>query len=118
MSSGPPAGVRPQPDRDAAVGVSRDDLMALLDHTSAVIYMRDLDGRYLLVNRQYEKLFDVRREAIVGLTDHDLFPAEIADAFLANDRQATARGGPVQMEEAAPGDDGEHTYITVKFPLI
>jgi PAS domain S-box-containing protein len=118
MSSGPPAGVRPQPHRDAAAGVSRDDLMALLDHTSAVIYMRDLAGRYLLVNRQYEKLFDVRREAIVGLTDHDLFPAEIADAFRANDRQATARGGPVQMEEVAPGDDGEHTYITVKFPLI
>jgi PAS domain S-box-containing protein len=83
-----------------------------------VIYMRDLRGRYLLVNRQYERLFDVRREAIVGMTDHDLFPAEIADAFLANDRQAAASGGPVQMEERAPGDDGEHTYITVKFPLI
>ncbi|MEN3308427.1 MAG: hypothetical protein V7603_4629 [Micromonosporaceae bacterium] len=118
MTSGAPTGVARHPDPDPAVGVSRDDLMALLDHTSAVIYMRDLRGRYLLVNRQYERLFDVRREAIVGMTDHDLFPAEIADAFLANDRQAAASGGPVQMEERAPGDDGEHTYITVKFPLI
>ena len=47
--------------------------MALIDHTSAVIYMRDVDGQYLLVNREYERLFSVRREDIVGLTDHDLF---------------------------------------------
>jgi PAS domain S-box-containing protein len=101
---------------DARVGP--EQLLALLDNTSAVIYMRDLDGRYMLVNRQYERLFKVRREEIIGLTDHDLFPAEIADEFRANDLQAASLGGPVQVEEVAPGEDGPHTYITVKFPLI
>ena len=99
------------------VEVGHEQLMALIDHTSAVIYMRDLDGRYLLVNRQYERLFDVSRDAIVGLTDHDLFPKEIADDFRANDLRAASRGEPVLMEEVAPGEDGPHTYITVKFPL-
>jgi PAS domain S-box-containing protein len=80
--------------------------------------MRDVDGRYMLVNREYERLFGVRREAIVGLTDHDLFAAEVADHFRANDVQAAASGGPVQFEEIAPGDDGPRTYITVKFPLL
>lgn len=94
------------------------ELMALIDNTSAVIYLRDLAGRYRLVNRQYERLFDVRRQDILGRTDHDLFPAEIADAFRANDRAAVARGFPVQMEEIAPGEDGPHNYITVKFPLL
>jgi PAS domain S-box-containing protein len=101
-----------------SVGVGQEQLMALLDHTSAVIYMRDVDGRYLLVNREYERLFRLRREDIVGLTDHDLFPAAVADDFRANDLQAFARGVPVQMEERAPGDDGLRTYITVKFPLL
>src|ERR1044072_5352677 len=91
--------------------------MALIDHTSAVIYMRDADGRYLLVNREYERLFRLRREDIVGLTDHDLFPQPLADAFRHNGLEASARGEPVQMEEQAPGDDGLHTYVTVKFPL-
>jgi PAS domain S-box-containing protein len=91
--------------------------MALIDHTSAVIYMRDADGRYLLVNREYERLFKLRREDIVGLTDHDLFPQDIADDFRANDLRAFARGFPVQMEEQAPSDDGLRTYVTVKFPL-
>jgi PAS domain S-box-containing protein len=100
------------------VKVGHEQLMALIDHTSAVIYMRDADGRYLLVNREYERLFKLRREDIVGLTDHDLFPEPIADAFRANDRQAFARGVPVQMEEQAPSDDGLRTYVTVKFPLI
>jgi PAS domain S-box-containing protein len=112
------AGVRGKPDGDEVVRLGYDDLMALIDHTSAVIYMRDLRGRYLLINRQYERLFDVRRESVVGLTDHDLFPAAMADAFRANDMQAAAQGSPVLMEEIAPGDDGDHNYITVKFPLI
>ncbi|MEV4508506.1 ATP-binding protein [Dactylosporangium sp. NPDC049525] len=98
--------------------VGHDQLLALIDNTSAVIYMRDLDGRYMLVNREYERLFAVSRDTIVGLTDHDLFPSGIADEFRANDLQAAARGRPVQMEEVAPGDDGPRTYVTVKFPLI
>lgn len=100
-----------------AVEVGHEQLMALIDHTSAVIYMRDADGRYLLVNREYERLFKLHRQDIVGMTDHDLFPGPIADAFRANDLQAIARGVPVQVEEEAPSDNGLRTYITVKFPL-
>ena len=109
-----PAG--PKLEHSAQVG--EDQLLALIDNTSAVIYMRDLDGRYMVVNREYERLFHMHREAIIGLTDHDLFPAEIADEFRANDLQAALSGGPVQVEEVAPHEDGPRTYVTVKFPLF
>ncbi|MDI6102237.1 PAS domain S-box protein [Actinoplanes sp. NEAU-A12] len=107
-----------QDTRQPMPGLGRDQLMALIDHTSAVIYMRDSSGRYLLVNREYERLFGLRREDIVGLTDHDLFPLDVADAFRDNDRHALAGGVPIQMEERVPGDDGMRIYLTVKFPLI
>ncbi|MEY9930234.1 PAS domain S-box-containing protein [Catenulispora sp. GP43] len=94
-----------------------DRLLKVIDNTSAVIYMRDNEGRYLLVNRQYEQLFGIRRQDIVGLTDHDLFPKEMADNFRANDLRALSRGAPIQMEEVAPHPDGVHTYITVKYPI-
>jgi PAS domain S-box-containing protein len=101
----------------AGARAEADLLLKVIDNTSAVIYMRDGAGRYLLVNRQYEQLFGVRRQDIVGLTDHDLFPADLADDFRANDLKALARGAPVQMEEVAPHPDGPHTYITVKYPI-
>jgi PAS domain S-box-containing protein len=94
-----------------------DRLLKVIDNTSAVIYLRDGDGRYLLVNRQYEELFGIKRHDIVGLTDHDLFPREMADAFRENDLKALAHGAPIQMEEVAPHEDGPHTYITVKYPI-
>lgn len=112
------------PDSSASVQqahgahVGEAQLQALIDNTSAVIYMRDLDGRYMVINREYERLFHLRRESVIGLTDHDLFPAEIADEFRANDLKAASRGGPAQFEEVAPGEDGPHTYVTVKFPLL
>jgi PAS domain S-box-containing protein len=103
---------------EADAAVTPQQLTALLDHTSAVVYMRGLDGRYRFVNRAYERLFDLRREEIVGLTDHDLFPTDVADDFRANDLAAIEKGRPMRLEEIAPGEDGTHTYITVKFPLI
>jgi PAS domain S-box-containing protein len=111
----PDAAVATQPHD---LPVRQDQLLALIDNTNAVIYMRDLDGRYMVVNREYERLFDRRRNEIVGLTDHDLFPAEIADEFRANDLKAAASGKPVHVEEVAPGEDGPRWYITVKFPLL
>jgi PAS domain S-box-containing protein len=93
------------PKEHPGAPVGPEQLQALIDHTNAVIYMRDLDGRYMVVNREYERLFHLRREEIVELADHDLFPAEIADEFRANDLRA-ASGGPVHVEEVAPGADG------------
>ena len=103
--------------RLAAEREETDRLLKVIDNTSAVIYMRDNDGRYLLVNRQYEQLFGIRRQDIVGLTDHDLFPKEMADDFRANDLKALSRGAPIQMEEVAPHPDGVHTYIPVTYPI-
>ncbi|MDQ1644341.1 MAG: hypothetical protein QOJ50_525, partial [Cryptosporangiaceae bacterium] len=93
-------------------------LLALIDNTSAVIYIRDRQGRYLLVNREYERLFHVERDKITGLTDHDLFPPEMADHFHANDQQALASDAPILIDEVAPQEDGPHTYVTVKFRLL
>jgi PAS domain S-box-containing protein len=95
-----------------------DQLLALLDNTSAVIYVRGLDGRYMLINSEYERLFSIRRQDVIGKTDHDLFPVEIADAFRANDLEAIAHGAPIQVEEAAPDGDELRHYITVKFPVL
>ena len=100
-----------------AVKESELRLQAILDGSSAVIYVKDLQGRYLLINRQFESLFNLDREAVKGRTDYDIFPKEIADAFRHNDQMVLEVGRPLQSEEIAPHADGLHYYVSNKFPL-
>jgi PAS domain S-box-containing protein len=92
-------------------------LEAILDATAAVVYLKTLDGKYLLVNDRFAQLFHVRRPDLLGKTSHDVFPREMADRFRANDRAAEAAGRPLQFEETVPHDDGLHTYVSIKFPV-
>jgi PAS domain S-box-containing protein len=96
---------------------SEQRLQAILDNSATVIFLKDLQDRYLLVNRRYEELFHVTQTDVLGRTDHDLFPAEVADQFQANDRAVLEAGLPMTFEEFAPHDDGIHSYISIKFPL-
>ncbi|HSQ90728.1 MAG TPA: PAS domain-containing protein [Nitrospiraceae bacterium] len=92
-------------------------LQDVADNTTAVIYVKDADGRFLFTNRRFEQLFHLTTEQIVGHTNHEIFPREIADAFRANDLQVLERNSMVEYEELAPHEDGLHTYLSIKFPL-
>ena len=92
-------------------------LQDVLNNTTAVIYVKYTDGRYLLTNRRFEQLFHLTTDQIVGHTDHEIFPTDIADAFRANDVAVLERNRAVEYEEYAPHSDGLHAYISIKFPL-
>jgi len=96
---------------------SRQQLQAILDNSTAVIYLKDLEGQYLLINHQYERLFHVAKHEVMGKTDYDIFPKETADAFRAHDRAVIDADAPQEMEEYAPHDNGLHAYISIKVPL-
>ncbi len=89
----------------------------LLDNTSSVIYVKDVEFRYLLVNRQFETLFHLSRTEILGKTDFEIFSAMAAEGFRENDRQVFESGQPLQCEETVPQDDGHHCYLSLKFPM-
>jgi PAS domain S-box-containing protein len=101
-----------------ALHESEQRLKAILDNSTAVVYLKDTQGRYVLINRRFEELFHVTTEQIAGKTDYDLFPKDKADAFRANDRQVLGAVKPQEFEEVAPQEDGLHTYISIKFPLF
>jgi PAS domain S-box-containing protein len=93
-------------------------LQAILDNSTAVISLKDSEGRYVLVNRKFEQLFRMKQDDVHGKSDHDLFPRYMADAFRANDRRVLKECCALEFEETAPGDSGPHTYLSVKFPLV
>ena len=92
-------------------------LQAILDHSPTLIFLKDTAGRYLLVNREFEHLFQLTRQDIVGKTDAELFSPGQAAAFRANDLKVLQANAPLQFEELAFHDDGPHTSIVFKFPL-
>jgi PAS domain S-box-containing protein len=96
---------------------SKARLQAILDHSPNLIFLKDTEGRYLLVNRQFERVCHLTSKDIVGKTDDQIFPAEQAAAYQANDRKVVLAGCPLQFEEVALHDDGPHTSIVFKFPL-
>ena len=102
----------------AALRESEARFRAILDNTVAVIFVKDREGRYLLVNKYFSTLFHVSNAEIVGRTDFDLFPEGMAQQFQKNDRTVLERGEAIEVEERVPQDDGMHTYIVMKFPLL
>ncbi len=92
-------------------------LQEIIDNTTAIIYLKGIDGRYLLINKRYEIVFNIKQKDILGKSDYDIFPKELADSFRKNDSKVIKANKPLEIEEFAPHDDGLHTYISVKFPV-
>lgn len=101
-----------------AVRKSRRLLQAFLDNSPAVIYVKDPEGRYLLINRMYERLFGYSREEVMLKTDFDIFPADIAQTLRENDQWVVRERKSMEVEESVPHDDGVHHYMSLKFPLF
>jgi two-component system sensor kinase FixL len=108
---------REQREAAASLERSRDMLQVILDHSTAVIYIKDAAGRYLLINNHYAQLFGVTNEEIRGRTDYDVFPADTAAHVRANDERVMASGEALRVEEVVPQDGKPRTYVSVKFPL-
>jgi PAS domain S-box-containing protein len=92
-------------------------LKSILDNTPAIIFMKDLQGRYLLVNKKNEEVIGLKNEEIVGKTTHELFPKEIADKFIENDQRVINELRAIEVEELVPLNGDLRTMFSVQFPL-
>ena len=102
---------------ETALRESEARLRDILDRAPAVVFLKDRAGRRLFVNAEYLRIFARQPQEVLGKTDFDLFPAEIARALKANDEQVWQTGAPRAVEETVPQTDGLHTYISQKFLL-
>jgi PAS domain S-box-containing protein len=93
-------------------------LHSVLNHVPAAVYIKDLQGRYLLINREFEQLYSVTNASVAGKTDADLFPAEQAAVLHANDRRVIEKGAPVELEEMIDCKGKARIRYSLKFPLF
>lgn len=93
-------------------------LTSIMNNTPAVIYVKDTNGIFTYINREFENIFDLKQEDVIGKSLFDIFPEMIAEEMYKNDQAVLESTSMLQTEEAAPHKDGPHIYSTIKFPLF
>lgn len=102
---------------EAALRKSEARLQAFLDNTPASIYLKDVQGRYLLTNIACLAVMQRPASQVIGSTDADLFPKDKAAAFRVNDLAVLEAKQALQFEESATIGGELRTFLSVKFPL-
>jgi PAS domain S-box-containing protein len=96
---------------------SQNLMESILDNTPAIIFIKDLMGRYLFVNRRLTEVVGRSREEIQGKTIFDIAPKDHARGADAHFQTVVATGRPLEVEETVPYPDGLHPHLAVKFPV-
>jgi PAS domain S-box-containing protein len=104
-------------DAEQSARDSEARLQAIIDNSPLVIFIKDVQGRYLLANRSYFELFDTTPEQLIGITDFDRFPSEVAESYWQNDLQVIRTGRAREFEEHIELDRRSRTFVSNKFPL-
>ena len=102
----------------ADLGEADRRLNLILENTTAVMYLKDTGGRYVFANAEYERLFDLDTEDLVGQHDADIHPPEVAETVRANDRRVLETGEPIEVEEQIVVRGDERTYLSLKVPAL
>jgi PAS domain S-box-containing protein len=102
---------------ESALRGSQALLQAVLDGSPDVIFAKDTEGRYILVNQQAARGVSREQRDVLGKTDYDFFPKETADFIRARDKRVIETGEPCEREEVLLGYDGERTLRTSMYPL-
>src|SRR5262245_52334739 len=89
-------------------------LHAVIDATPDAIFVKDLNGCYVVVNAAFARFIGKTPAEIVGKNDFELYPEVDARAFIDADRQVLATGQPQAFEGVATGESGPQTYHVTK----
>jgi PAS domain S-box-containing protein len=90
----------------------------VLDHLPAAVCLKDLKGRFQLINRGFESFFHVSDADILGKTDLDQFSREEAERFRADEKRAVETRQEVMSEHVLEWDGRQHIYQSYQFPLL
>jgi PAS domain S-box-containing protein len=103
---------------EVALVQNQERLQSILDNATSLIYIKDLEGRYLLVNKQFKEVLNVTESEIIGKTDFDFADLEQARRFKETDEKVIKTAKPVELEQIIEVDNGKHSLLITKFPLL
>ncbi len=93
-------------------------LQSILDNTPLIVFIKDLEGRYLVVNRSFREFLQVDEKQVIGKTDFDFEKQQIAQQYKEADELVINTLKDTVLEETVEKEDGTHNLMIVKFPLF
>jgi PAS domain S-box-containing protein len=105
-------------ESEQRVRQSEERLRTFIDHVPALVSLKDLDGRYLLMNSQYTKEFGVDATDGKGKDAGALFPAELVKSLEDQEKKVLQARSQVAREQILPHLDGPHVHLCTKFPVM
>ena len=94
-------------------------LRAFIENAPAYIYMKDLEGRYVLVNKHVEAALNRPKSDIIGKTNADFYPASLARKYDEHDQHIVATGeADAQELDITIADGTTRPHLIVKFPIF
>ncbi len=96
---------------------SKQLLQSVLDSTPALIFIKDQQGRFVLVNQLFVEFANRPRHQIVGHTDDEVFPQFDMTEIRENDQKVFQSNSLMVFEETVESEDTEKIFLSTKVPL-
>jgi PAS domain S-box-containing protein len=94
-----------------------DLLQAFMEHTPAMVFIKDLEGRFLAVNTTFEQTLQLSREQVLGRRDQDVLPPDLTRQGRASDLAVLTEGRPVQRQKTFALPGGRREFLSTRFLL-
>ena len=97
---------------------SEERFRGIIENSPTAVFLKDMEGRFQIVNSKFEEWYGFRIDEIAGKTSHNIYPKEFADIYVALDREVMVREQTQEREHVVPfADDTLHTVVITKFPV-
>ncbi len=97
---------------------SKNFLQSIIDNSGVMVFVKNLNGTYTLVNKVYEKILGLPEKEILGKNDYEIHYTEAADKITADDMQALKTGISLNFEYVISIKGKEYTLLASKIPLF
>jgi two-component system, sensor histidine kinase and response regulator len=103
--------------RELPLRIAGERFQGILDNANAAIYVKDADSRYLLVNREFERIRGLKAEQVLGRREDQIGSPITARQIRATDRAVIESATAMSFEQEIDTQEGPRTYLSLKFPV-
>lgn len=105
-------------ESETKLRLQQNQLQSILDHTTSIIYIKDIEGNYVLANKRFLEVLQVTKEQVIGQNDYFFSSKEHADLFSKLDALVLSERKPIEIEHVIEGKNGSINLLLIKFPLF